>query len=288
MDLDVLLRIWIGGFEMSKEREITDADAAVKAAEKPARLAGDELELAKKSLARANDALTSAQGAMAAAEAEQKKCEAAVPAAKKAAGDSAMLVKTVAFSADGLVLATAGDDRLVQTWSAENGVAMEEFRATTAISALALAGGSIIAGGEKSITSWPTKIEWILDRKLPLAGQPPILDCINALDFSGDGKLLAACDDRQVHFWTIADGKPAGSIPASAMLGRSTDRLGRRRPGRRCGRAQRGDRHSQAQAAPSAADFLLAGAGRSRFARGRGSPWRSRHRRGGLQRQEPR
>jgi WD40 repeat protein len=41
---------------------------------------------------------------------------------------------------------------------------------------------------------------------------------IHALAVSADGKLVAASDDQQVHFWTTADGKPAGGIPASAVV----------------------------------------------------------------------
>jgi WD40 repeat protein len=193
-------------------KAVTDAEAAVKAAEKPARLASDEVEVVKKTLARANEALAGAQGAMTAAESEQKKREAAVPVAKKAAGDSAMPIKTVTFSADGLVLASAGDDKLVQTWSGESGVAMEEYRAGAAIGTVAFGGGMIVAGLEKSLTSWPTKSEWVLDKKLPLAGQPPLMDCVNALDFSADGKLLAAgggvpTRGSEIRVWTVADGQ---------------------------------------------------------------------------------
>jgi len=193
-------------------KAVTDADAAVKTAEKPARLAADEVEVAKRSLQKSNEALAGAQGALTAAEAYQKQCEAAVPVAKKAAGDSAMAVKGVAFSADGLVVATAGDDRLVQTWSAENGVAMEEYRAAGAIAWLAFGGGTIVAGTERTITSWPTRADWVLEKKLPLAGQPPILDCINALDFSADGKLLAAgggvpTRGSEIRVWSVADGQ---------------------------------------------------------------------------------
>jgi len=168
--------------------------------------------VAKRSLQKASDALTSAQGAMTAAEAYQKQCEAAVPVAKKAAGDSAMTVKAVAFSSDGLMLAIAGDDKLVQTWSAESGAAMEEYRAAGAIASVVFGGGMIVAGTEKSISSWATRSEWVLDKKLPLEGQPPILDCINALDFSPDGRLLAAgggvpTRGSEIRVWTVADGQ---------------------------------------------------------------------------------
>src|SRR5947209_1256106 len=83
----------------------------------------------------------------------------------------AVAVTGVAFSADGLVLATSGDDKLVQTWSAESGVAMEEYRAGGAIGSLVFAGGMVGVGLEKSIVEWDTKTAWVLDKKLPLAGQ---------------------------------------------------------------------------------------------------------------------
>jgi len=193
-------------------KAVTDADGAVKTAEKPARLAADEVEVARRSLQKATEALALAQGAMTAAETYQKQCEAAVPVAKKAAGDSAMAVKGVAFSADGLILATAGDDKLVQTWSAETGAAMEEYRAAGAIASVALGGGAIVAGTEKTISSWVTKSDWVLDKRLPLAGQPPILDCVNALDFSTDGKLLAAgggvpTRGSEIRVWSVTDGQ---------------------------------------------------------------------------------
>jgi WD40 repeat protein len=41
---------------------------------------------------------------------------------------------------------------------------------------------------------------------------------VHALAVSADGKLLAACDDQHVRLWTIADGKPAGNVTASAVV----------------------------------------------------------------------
>ena len=192
-------------------KAVTDADAAVKAAEKPARLAADELEVVKRHLQKANEALAAAQATSTVAEAEQKRREAAVPVAKKAAGDSAMAVKAVAFSADGLLVATAGDDKLVQTWSAENGAALEEFHSAAPLASVAFGVESIIGSTEKSVLTWPRRVTWILDKKLPLEGQPALMDCVNALDFSADGKLLAAgggvpTRGSEIRVWTVADG----------------------------------------------------------------------------------
>jgi WD40 repeat protein len=41
---------------------------------------------------------------------------------------------------------------------------------------------------------------------------------VHALAVSADGKWLAACDDRQVRFWTIVDGKPNGSFLAPNVV----------------------------------------------------------------------
>jgi WD40 repeat protein len=148
--------------------------------------------------------------------------------AKKAASDSEKPIRSLAFSPDNLVLATAGDDGKVHTWSAESGGAFETLPTPGAAGpgdgrtpdanpgsfSIAFAGASTLAAGSsQGLTVWDLSSAWKLERTLGTAGpDSPFVDRVNALRFSPDGKLLATGGGEpsrsgEIILWNIDDGK---------------------------------------------------------------------------------
>jgi WD40 repeat protein len=193
-------------------KAVTDAEAAAKAAEKPASLAATELELSTRISAKANESLAAAQAAMGVAEFQHKSAEASAVAAKKSYTDSAIAIRAICFSNDGQTLATAADDKIIQTFSSDTGAYFESFSGHAApITSLAFTTSTIISASEESLIAFTLRPEWTLDKKLPLANQPSLTDCINALDFSADGTLIAAgggvpTRGSEIRIWSVADG----------------------------------------------------------------------------------
>jgi WD40 repeat protein len=215
---------------------LTAAQNAVKAAEAkvtplaaPAQKALDEknaaeraMNAAKRSVERADEAVKAATDAIPTFDAavkqmeeKTKKTEASLETAKKAVTDSEKPVLTVAFSHDGLVLATAGDDQIVHTWDAETGAAIETFSGQgAAITAMAFtaAGDVVSAAQNKTAIVWDTNPEWKLQRVIGSPTSPDQLsDRVTALDFSPDGKMLATGSGEpsrsgELKIWNVDSG----------------------------------------------------------------------------------
>ena len=160
----------------------------------------DELELARKASSAADAALAAAGAAVASAEASHKSVEAGAASAKKAATDSILAPRSIAFSPDGSLLAVGGVGR-VHTFSTETGAAVDVIDVQTpSLRWVTFASDSRIhlAGDDRTITALSVAATWTLDATLaalPATGTPSAdlpSDRVNALDFSSDGMRLAA------------------------------------------------------------------------------------------------
>ena len=104
------------------------AEDAVKAATTAKETAETELKLSKAEREKTAAALAEVKTAVDTAEAARKKAEDALASARTAATAAEQPIRAAAFSPDGAVVATAGDDRLIHTWSAENGAAFDVLK----------------------------------------------------------------------------------------------------------------------------------------------------------------
>ncbi len=207
---------------------VLSADKEFKKAEQAKSTADHELQLAKAAAQQVSDALAQARTALQSSEDGQKKAESEVQNAKKAASDSEKPIRTIAFSPDNLVLASAGDDGKVHTWSAESGGAFETLPAPGAAAPgdgrtpganpgsfnIAFAGAkTLVTGSADGLTVWDLNPAWKLERTIGTADlSSPLVDRVNALRFSPDGIRLATGGGEpsrsgEIILWNVADGK---------------------------------------------------------------------------------
>ncbi len=197
-------------------KTIADAENEFKKAELAKPNAENELQLAKKSVDQAVETITAAKSALQTAEVEQKKADADVQVAKKAASEAEKPIRTIAFSPDNLTVGTGGDDQLVHTWSAEDGTAFETFKGHKgSVSAVAYGkeGALVLSASDHAAVVWDANPAWTLERVIGTDdATSPIVDRVNALRFSPDGKLLATGSGEptrggEIKIWALADGK---------------------------------------------------------------------------------
>jgi WD40 repeat protein len=180
------------------------------------------LEAAKLAAKQAEQSVADAKTASEKAAALLQKAEAEIAPAKKALADSEKSVRAVAFAPNGLTIATAGDDQIVHTWSADRTARASTLSPASSAPCQALAytaDGRLISGSAKNgAVVWRSGPNWTLartigtgDEKSPLAGR------VLALDFSADGKLLAtgggvASRSGELKIWRTADSTLAREI----------------------------------------------------------------------------
>lgn len=181
-------------------RKYTDAEDAAKRAVTDAKRSAEDVAKTKTALADAETA--------------QKKAETIAADAKKAQTADEKIIRAIAFSADGKLIVTAGEDGLVRTWSATDGSGIENYKGHTgAVKAVAFAGGAVISAGSDGKTiAWDTQPEWKLVRTIGSStGASPLTGRVNTVAFSPDGKTLATGSGEpsrsgELKLWDAATG----------------------------------------------------------------------------------
>lgn len=185
------------------------------------------LDLSQKSVERAKKKLEEAKAKHADAKKHQEAVTKIVEAATKTSTESAKPLKAVAFSSDGKLFATAGDDQQVQLWSATDGKPIDRISGPQAtVEQLVFGAGDVLlsASADNKIVGWRTSAPWKLVATLgPKTDSPmdlapsPFVDRVLALDFSRDGKLLATGGGEpsrtgELMIWNVADQKLVKNI----------------------------------------------------------------------------
>lgn len=185
------------------------------AAERSLQSAVRTVARAKESVKKATESIPPVEATVKVAEEAAKQKEAHLVEVKKSATETEKPNLTVAFSRDGLTLASGGDDQRVHTWDAETGAAIETFEGHSAtITAVGFAADSnvISVAANKTAIVWDSNPAWRLVRSIgTVDSTEQFMDRVTALDFSSDGKILATGGGEpsrsgELKLWNVADG----------------------------------------------------------------------------------
>jgi WD40 repeat protein len=113
-------------------------------------------------------------------------------------------VAALAFSPDGKLIASGGQDRSLRIWTVEGQQLRKLDGHTNGISALAFSpDGRILASGgtDGSVFLWNTR-DWTLAHRLP--GHR---SCVHALCVSANNQFLASGSDDYLRIWNLEDGR---------------------------------------------------------------------------------
>ena len=183
------------------EKAVTDATAELKKVTDARVQAEKTVEQSERAVKEATESLAKARTKAEEAVALQKKLEGDLTNAKTASTATEKPIRAIAYSADGKILATGGDDNLVHTWGGIDGAPLEVYTGHQGpVTALAFGADQTLVSGSADQTAkeWELNPAWKLAAVLgpkaetPLeVGMSPFVSRVLALAFSPDGTLLA-------------------------------------------------------------------------------------------------
>jgi len=195
--------------------ELTKATEALKAPTEELKKQSDEqkkqeeslksatrsLELATQADAKAKTDLEAAKAAHTQSQEKQTAIEAALKQAQEATAAAEKAIMAVAFSGDGIRLATSMEDGSITLWASENGQPLDVLSSQggpVRVLAFTDARRLLAAGDDQHLTAWDANPDWQLVARLGAAADnpldtsaSPLVFRVLSLAFNPDGTLLA-------------------------------------------------------------------------------------------------
>ncbi|MBI4601270.1 MAG: hypothetical protein HY721_04835 [Planctomycetes bacterium] len=199
-----------------------DKEKAAKEAEAAKVKADDDLKAAEEASKDAQGGVARAKAAFEGAEGASKAAQAAFEAAQKASAEREHAARAVAFSADGLLAAVAGEGPALHVYNAKTGALVETFGGSASpVAALVHVPGAgfASASADGSAVLWKAQADWTLERTIGSPdGIEAFADRVTALDFSPAAELLATGSGEpsrsgQLKLWKVEDGSLVREVP---------------------------------------------------------------------------
>lgn len=194
------------------EKQFADADAAVKQAETTLKNVDTNLQGTTAVARKADDAVAKAKKLLADAEAFEKSSTTALEAANKKASESESKIRAVAFAGPWLI--AVAEDSTLRCFAAETGRPGPIRKLSEKPPDLLASDGTVLHGAVgNDLFATELAPRWRLERQIGDGSETsPLADRVLALDFSGDGKLLATgggvpSRGGELKLWNVADGK---------------------------------------------------------------------------------
>lgn len=206
----------------AQQKPYNDALAALATAQSAQNLAAQQHVIAARELKTAQELEPTAKTRHVQLEQALADVKAALETAKQAATAAELPIRSIAFSPDGTVLATAGDFSAAHTWDAEKGTPLAAYAGhSQPISvALFLDNDRLLTGSaDKTARVWELNPQWRLEKTLGGIDQPAVFSHrVLALDFSADATQLLVgggipSRNGELSIFNVADGKRTFYLP---------------------------------------------------------------------------
>ncbi len=197
------------------QKPYTDAATELKTAEAKQNLLSQQHALAAKELNQAQELVPDRSASLERAEQAKVEAEAGVATAGEATKLSEQPIRAIAFSADGSLIATAGDFPNVHTWDGQTGGAIAALAGHQApIRQLSFVGDHSILSVSDDQTGrvWEINPEWTLERTVGAQDDPGIITHrATSVDFNRDASQLLVAGgvpsrSGELHVFRVADG----------------------------------------------------------------------------------
>jgi WD40 repeat protein len=128
---------------------------------------------------------------------------------------------TIAFSSDGSIVVTGGEDQHLQFWSGANGKPLDDLEigeGGTGFVTFGTASQLLVFRGDAT-TLWDVSRKWEFEKALGGdEAASPVVNRVTSLDFSPDGKQLASgggdpSRSGEILVWNLSDGKLLHNMP---------------------------------------------------------------------------
>ena len=204
------------------QKPFNDAASALKLAESAQNLLSQQHAIAAKEMKSAQDLVPVRKASLGRSEVAKTNAETAVTVATEAVKTSELPIRSIAFSPDGSLLATAGDFLNFHTWDGNTGKSVAAFGGhSKELSQVVFLDDKTIvsASGDQTCRIWELNPSWVLERTIGKFDDPDVITHrATAVDFNRDSTQLIVASgipsrSGELHVFNVADGTRSVYLP---------------------------------------------------------------------------